>query len=129
MTEQDSLPPFHFNEQGYDSHEDRRNSPFPAVQKRPFSYFAQPPQPPAKPKKGALVPPVGKKSAHISAVNHQKLTLLAGLPSLGGVALGNLLDNILTAYFEDYSPEINRELRKLRGLIPRTDTEVFTSES
>lgn len=118
--------PLDYSEPLYDSHNDRRNAPFPSVEKRPFTYFGQPPQPPAPPKKGDLIPAKGKKGVSISAAHHQQLVLLAGLPSLAGVKLGDLLDNILTAYFEDYAPEVLRELRKLRATFPRTDTELFT---
>ncbi len=111
----------------YSSHDDRRNAPFPPVPKRPFTYFAQSPQSPAPTKKGDLILAKGKKGVSISAAHHQQLVLLAGLPSLAGVKLGDLLDNILAAYFEDYAPEVLRELRKLRATFPRTDTETFTS--
>ncbi len=123
MTEPDS---FLYSEPPYSSHDDRRNAAFPPVEKRPFAFFGRPPQQPAPPKKGDLVPAKGKKGVNISAAHHQQLVLLAGLPSLGGVKLGDLLDNILAAYFEDYAPEVLRELRKLRATFPRTDTEVTT---
>jgi hypothetical protein len=124
MTEPKSFP---YSEPLYSSHDDRRNAPFPSVEKRPFAYFGQSPKPPEPPKKGDLVPAKGKKGVNISAAHHQQLVLLAGLPSLGGVKLGDLLDNILQAYFEDYAPEVLRELRKLRATFPRTDTEITTS--
>ena len=127
LTMTDTEPVFYsFDEPGYDSHADRHNKPFPSIEKRPFAYFGQLPKPPAPPKKGDLVLAKGKKGVSISAAHHQQLVLLAGLPSLAGVKLGDLLDNILTAYFEDYAPEVLRELRKLRATFPRTDLDLTT---
>lgn len=120
---------FDYSEPLYSSCDDRRNAPFSSVDKRPFAKFGQPAQPAAPAKKGDLVLAKGKKRVNISAAHHQKLVLLAGLPSLGGVKLGDLLDNILTTYFEDYAPEVLRELRKLRATFPKIDTEVFTRQN
>jgi hypothetical protein len=62
-----------------------------------------------------------RKPVNISAAHHQQLVLLAGLPALGGIALGDLLDNMLQAFFEDYAPEIQAELQKLQNQFPRPD--------
>lgn len=83
-------------------------------EKRPLARFGQK----AKPDKHAPK----RKGVSISAAHHQQLVLLAGLPKLAGVGLGDLLDNILTVFSEDYAPEIQSELELLQYRFPRTDT-------
>lgn len=86
------------------------------VEKRPLAHFGHKPEPPPD------APKPGKKGVSISADHHQQLVLLAKLPSLAGVSLGGLLDNILTVFFEDYAPEIQGELGTLQDKFPRPDT-------
>ena len=83
-------------------------------EKRLLARFGQ------KPKRSKYEPT--RKVVHISASHHQNLVTLAGLPRLNGVALGTLLDNILTVFFEDYGPDIRNEVELLPNRFPSTDT-------
>lgn len=82
--------------------------------KRPLARFGE------KPKRSKYETP--RKVVHISAAHHQNLVTLAGLPRLNGVALGTLLDNILTVFFEDYGSNIRAEVKLLPNQFPSTDT-------
>lgn len=86
------------------------------VEKRPLAHFGHKPAPQPD------APKPGKKGVSISADHHQQLVLLAKLPALAGIKLGDLLDNVLTVFFEDYAPEIHADLGKLQDKFPRTDT-------
>lgn len=83
-------------------------------EKRLLARFGQ------KPKRSKYEPT--RKVVHISAAHHQQLVTLAGLPRLNGVALGTLLDNILTVFFEDYGPDIRAEVELLPHRFPTSDT-------